>query len=174
MTTHPLEWWKFNARNYPVLAQLARICLACPGSQIENERVFSLCGLTVSNLRNKMTTDNLAEVVYLTKNTASEETLSTILTKAYGQSSAYQYLHQRDEAIRLTHMPHPEHLAFLDDEGSDDEVEVEDEAANDTSIVSMLAFVANLDDAGDDSSETEASAISDHSDGGSFDEDLGL
>ena len=173
MTNHPLEWWKCNARNYPMLAQLARISLACPGSQIENERVFSLCGLTVSNLRNKMTTDNLAEVVYLTKNTSPEETVSRILTKAYGYSTAQQYLYQRDEANRLTHMPRPEQ-SVDDDESSNVEVEVE-ESASDTSDVPLLAYAdaTNLDDADDESSDTEASEGSAIS-GGSFDEDVGM
>ena len=172
ISTHPLQWWKSNARNYPMLAQLARICLACPGSQIENERVFSLCGLTVSNLRNRMTTDNLAEVVYLTKNTCPEETVSRILTKAYGHSTAHNYLYQRDETNRLTNMPR--HEQSDDDESSDVEVEVEAEAS-DASDVPVLAYVAatHLDDANDESSGTEASEESATS-GGSFDDELGM
>ena len=70
MDIHPLAWWRANDHLYPMLANVARVALCCPGSQIECERVFSLCGLTVSLLlRNRMTTDKLAQVVYLTKNT---------------------------------------------------------------------------------------------------------
>ena len=166
------QWFRAFVCNYPMLAQLARICLACPGSQIENERVFSLCGLTVSNLRNRMTTDNLAEVVYLTKNTCPEETVSRILTKAYGHSTAHNYLYQRDETNRLTNMPR--HEQSDDDESSDVEVEVEAEAS-DASDVPVLAYVAatHLDDANDESSGTEASEESATS-GGSFDDELGM
>ena len=163
--THPLEWWKYNSRNYPMLAQLARLCLACPGSQIENERVFSLCGLTVSNLRNKMTTDNLEEVIYLTKNTPAEETVTRLLSKASGQSAAHMYLYHKEGDL-LTNMPRPEQSAV-----DDELVEVEDEA-NDTSSIPLLA-ATNLDDVDDESSDTETSDMSVQS-GGSFDEELGI
>ena len=52
LKTCPLEWWRANDHFYPMLANVARVALSCPGSQIECERVFSLCGLTVSLLRN--------------------------------------------------------------------------------------------------------------------------
>ena len=172
ISMHPLEWWKSNARNYPMLAQLARICLACPGSQIENERVFSLCGLTVSNLRNKMTTDNLAEVVYLTKNTPAEETLCRLLTKASGQYDANTYLYHRDGSNRLDNMPRPEHFVIDDDEGSVIEVEAEAVETSDGIVLCDVA-ATNLDDADDESYDTEASEASDIS-GDSFDEDLGM
>lgn len=101
---HPLDWWRTNQRHYPMLANVARICLGCPGSQIECERVFSLCGLTISLLRNRVTNDNLAQVVYITKNTCPGTTLEEILGKANGTTNTSLFLNQRD-ADNTNRMP---------------------------------------------------------------------
>lgn len=95
-TQHPLAWWRGNEHLYPMLANVARVALSCPGSQIECERVFSLCGLTVSLLRNRMTTDNLAHVVYLSKNTDQMAAMQDILSKTHGIINADNWLHQKE------------------------------------------------------------------------------
>jgi hypothetical protein len=44
MLQNPLEWWKFNEKLYPHLAQLAKEYLAIPASSATVERLFSRAG----------------------------------------------------------------------------------------------------------------------------------
>lgn len=43
----PLIWWKQHHKSFPLLAELARMILDVPSSQIECERVFSLTGIII-------------------------------------------------------------------------------------------------------------------------------
>ena len=125
---HPLKWWKENQRNYPMLAPVVRIVLSCPGSQIECERVFSLCGATVALLRNRMSTDNLAQSIYVSKNIDQVALLRSLLQEANGQSACDKYLmepgnHPQSETI----------AADLDSEegffsSNTDDMDIEDES----------------------------------------------
>jgi hypothetical protein len=88
----PLKWWRENQRTYPMLAPVVRIVLSCPSSQIECERVFSLCGATVALLRNRMSTDNLAQNIYVSKSTYHVALLKSLLQEANGQLACDKYL----------------------------------------------------------------------------------
>ena len=81
----PLGWWAKHATTYPTLADLARIVLAIPGSQIECERVFSLAGLLTARLRNRMSPENLGNLVFLSKNLDVDVALNDLLTPVYGE-----------------------------------------------------------------------------------------
>ncbi len=129
----PLKWWRTQDHLYPMLANVAKIALCCPGSQIECERVFSLCGLTVSLLRNRMTTDNLAQIVYLTKNTKQLAAMQHILSKTHGSINTEHWLGQMENNAYVnapmpeTCVPDPDTLDLLDsnevppEEGTEDE-----------------------------------------------------
>ena len=82
--TCPLKWWARHATLYPSLAELARVVLAVPGSQIECERIFSLAGLLTSQLRNRMSPENLASLVFLNKNMNVERALDDLLGPIHG------------------------------------------------------------------------------------------
>lgn len=101
----PLTWWRENESSYPMLSNVARIALGCPGSQIECERVFSLCGITVSLLRNRMTTDNLAQTVYVSKNVDQTNVLASILAGANGMAAAESFLNHKSATSHYTHRP---------------------------------------------------------------------
>eukprot|EP00951_Prasinocladus_malaysianus_P036421 scaffold383383_cov31-Prasinocladus_malaysianus.AAC.1 len=58
---------------------------------VECERVFSPCGQLVERLRNQMQRDNLASVVYISKNLDQEATLQEILEGAWDSSGAIQF-----------------------------------------------------------------------------------
>ena len=49
-----LNWWNINQSRFPTLAKMARDYLAMQGSSVPSERGFSLSGLTVTNLRNRL------------------------------------------------------------------------------------------------------------------------
>ena len=111
-----------------MLAPVVRIVLSCPGSQIECERVFSLCGATVALLRNRMSTDNLAQSIYVSKNIDQVALLRSLLQEANGQSACDKYLmepgnHPQSETI----------AADLDSEegffsSNTDDMDIEDES----------------------------------------------
>ena len=44
----PYDWWKKNESRFPKLAQLARRCLSASASSVDEERVFSCTGKTIS------------------------------------------------------------------------------------------------------------------------------
>lgn len=81
----PLTWWSKHATLYPSLAELARIVLGIPGSQIECERVFSLAGLLTSQLRNRMSPENLGSIVFVSKNLNIDAALDDLLSPVYGE-----------------------------------------------------------------------------------------
>lgn len=61
----PLEWWRVNAREYPMLALLARRVLCIPASQAQSERVFSSAGLVVTKTRSRLDPENVELMVFL-------------------------------------------------------------------------------------------------------------
>lgn len=82
----PLSWWAAHAKLYPTIAELARIVLAVPGSQIECERIFSLAGLLTSQLRNRMSPENMGSLVFLSRNLDVDATLDELLGPIYGEN----------------------------------------------------------------------------------------
>lgn len=63
--TNPLDWWRKNQLEFPLLAGLARRVLAIPSSQAQSERMFSVAGLTVTATRSCLTDDSVDLLVYL-------------------------------------------------------------------------------------------------------------
>jgi hypothetical protein len=54
------------------MAELARLFLCIPASQVECERIFSVAGQLTGLLRNRMSVEKLAMMVYLYKNLNAE------------------------------------------------------------------------------------------------------
>jgi len=84
-----LEWWKGHKSDFPLVAELARIVLAVPASQIECERVFSAAGLITQHLRNRMGVENMSIQVFLLKNMDVNVDIKAILESTYS-ASVYQ------------------------------------------------------------------------------------
>ncbi|KAK3236304.1 hypothetical protein CYMTET_53546 [Cymbomonas tetramitiformis] len=61
-------WWKANAHLFPWCAPVARAISGIPGSQIENERIFSIAGLVVGLRRTKLSAESLDMIVHIFKN----------------------------------------------------------------------------------------------------------
>lgn len=73
---NPLVWWKDNCLAYPLLSRLARKLLCIPATSAPSERVFSVAGLTISNLRSRLRPDNAACLVFLKENWKVSKTLT--------------------------------------------------------------------------------------------------
>ncbi|CAM9620525.1 unnamed protein product, partial [Hapterophycus canaliculatus] len=61
----PLQWWGIKAREYPMLAALARRVLCIPASQAQSERVFSAAGQIVSPTRSRLDPEHVELMVFL-------------------------------------------------------------------------------------------------------------
>jgi hypothetical protein len=61
----PLGWWKEAHTSYPGLARLARRTLCIPATSATSERLFSQAGLTVTKLRNRLSSDNVSMLLFL-------------------------------------------------------------------------------------------------------------
>ena len=72
-----------------MVAELARIILAVPASQIECERVFSAAGLLTQHLRNRMGVENMSLQVFLLKNMDLDAEIKAIMESTYS-ASVYQ------------------------------------------------------------------------------------
>jgi hypothetical protein len=61
----PLAWWKLHEHQFPHIAKIARKCLAIPATSASSERVFSVAGLIVTKLRNRLDSSVVSAIVLL-------------------------------------------------------------------------------------------------------------
>jgi len=60
-----LSWWKTNEKVFPRLSFLARQYLATPATSASSERVFSSAGRTITDLRSRLSSQTLADFLYV-------------------------------------------------------------------------------------------------------------
>ncbi|KAK1172462.1 zinc finger BED domain-containing protein 1-like [Acipenser oxyrinchus oxyrinchus] len=65
---NPLEWWKTNHRQFPLLSKLVKKYLCIPASSVSSERMFSSGGNTVTPLHNRLDPENVNMLVFLSRN----------------------------------------------------------------------------------------------------------
>jgi hypothetical protein len=61
----PLEWWKEHKKFFPGLAAVARTLLCVPATSAGVERFFSASGLTITNLRTRLSTETVQQLLFL-------------------------------------------------------------------------------------------------------------
>ena len=64
----PLDWWKREETQFPLLSKLARKYLCICATSVASERVFSTGGNIVSDTRNSLKPQKVDELVFLAKN----------------------------------------------------------------------------------------------------------
>lgn len=64
----PLEWWKVNAKELPLLSQLARIYLAIQATSSPSERLFSKAGQVATPARAQLKPEKVDKLVFLAEN----------------------------------------------------------------------------------------------------------
>lgn len=64
----PLQWWKVNAKELPLLSQLARKYLAIQATSSPSERLFSKAGQISTSARAQLKPDKVDKLVFLAEN----------------------------------------------------------------------------------------------------------
>ena len=64
----PLEWWKVNQALFPILARLAKICLAVQATSAPSERVFSVASRLISNKRASLDPQMAGKTLFVAEN----------------------------------------------------------------------------------------------------------
>jgi len=59
LRTDVLNFWRENASQFPEMVDIVNIVLAAPGTQVSVERLFSQLKFILSELRERMSSDNL-------------------------------------------------------------------------------------------------------------------
>ena len=58
-----LEWWKSHQKQFPLLSYLVRCVFAVPVASSKSERVFSIAGLLVTPIRNRLDPETVESLV---------------------------------------------------------------------------------------------------------------
>lgn len=64
----PLNWWKTNGENFPILANVAKKYLSAPASTVYSERLFSEAGNIYEIKRNRILPENAEKLLFLHHN----------------------------------------------------------------------------------------------------------
>ncbi|CAB4028340.1 zinc finger BED domain-containing 1-like, partial [Paramuricea clavata] len=64
----PLQWWKLNAKELPLLCQLSRRYLAIQASSSPSERLFSKAGQVSTPARAQLKPEKVDKLVFLAEN----------------------------------------------------------------------------------------------------------
>lgn len=67
-TVNILTYWKIQSEKYPMLSKLAKIVHGVPATQVSVERSFSALKLILSNERNRLSSDNLENILMVKLN----------------------------------------------------------------------------------------------------------
>ena len=65
---NPLNWWKMNKGQFPILSKLARDYLAIPAMSTPSERLFSAAGYISNQRRSCLNGEHIHQLVFLNKN----------------------------------------------------------------------------------------------------------
>lgn len=71
--TDVLSYWRVNRHNLPKLSQLARKLLSIPATSTPSERIFSTCGVLLTDRRCRLSTTSLEMLLFLKYNMSESE-----------------------------------------------------------------------------------------------------
>lgn len=63
-----LAWWKKSETSFPKLALIAKKYLAVPASSAASESAFRYAGLTITDLRNRLSPDTVSDLLFIRHN----------------------------------------------------------------------------------------------------------
>lgn len=82
----PLEWWKANEQEFPVIARLAKQTMAIPASSAPSERAFSIANGIATKHRSSLHTTRVAKLVFCKHNMHAIDALNIDLAECWAQS----------------------------------------------------------------------------------------
>ena len=65
---NPLEFWRDNCKNYPLLAKLASVSLGMSAGSVPVEKMFSVTGLILNSKRSQWSPSKLHKLIFLHDN----------------------------------------------------------------------------------------------------------
>ena len=68
LSYNPLQWWSDNAAKISLFSSRAKYCLACQGTSVATERVFSTAGDTITASRSYLIKKNADKLMFLQNN----------------------------------------------------------------------------------------------------------
>lgn len=68
-----LKWWRENGSDFPLLAPIARKYFGMVATSVPSERCFSWAGNIITARRNRLSSSNLRDLIFLYSNTIGEE-----------------------------------------------------------------------------------------------------
>jgi len=68
LSCNPYDWWTINRGILPHIAGIARNYLCIPATSVASERLFSKCGLLISDRRASLKANNVEKIVFLSQN----------------------------------------------------------------------------------------------------------
>jgi hypothetical protein len=67
-SVNPLEWWRSNSDDFPILSRMAKRYLAIPASSAASERAWSVLGNIFTRRRNRLTSETLCKLLMVKHN----------------------------------------------------------------------------------------------------------
>ena len=68
LETNPLEWWKLNNKQFPLVSKLARRYWCVCATSVPSERVFSTGGNVVTTACSSLKPHNASKLIFLASN----------------------------------------------------------------------------------------------------------
>ncbi|POM61502.1 hypothetical protein PHPALM_29466 [Phytophthora palmivora] len=69
---NPLKWWKSNDSDFPLITPVVRKYFGVVATSVLSERCFSCAGNTITARRNKLTGENVRDIIFLHNNSVDE------------------------------------------------------------------------------------------------------
>lgn len=67
-SVNPLEWWRLNGDEFPILSRMAKRYLAIPASSAASERAWSVLGNIFTKRRNRLASETLCKLLMVKHN----------------------------------------------------------------------------------------------------------
>ena len=64
----PVEFWKSNKENYPILYHVFLRIFCVPATSVPSEELFSAAGYTVCDRRNRLSPENVRKIMLVNQN----------------------------------------------------------------------------------------------------------
>ena len=100
-TENKLKWLASRRAKHPHVVALAQQILSIPATQIENERVFSLAGRSASPSRNRISTENIDNLVSIVRNYPNNHSGLSVEVHSFEEFSDFLVVKEEKDDLDL-------------------------------------------------------------------------